>query len=142
MPNTAPIFTNQGDVSTNLTTGMPQAITAAAADYTGQSANYQLIFTAGANGAYVRGIKFIASGTNVASVARAFINNGSTNATATNNAPLGQLSLPATTATNTAMTTEPYMPIDMAINPGFKIYVGLATAVAAGWVAIIDAGQY
>ena len=45
-------------------------ITAAAADYTGISANYALIFTAGANGGRLDSIACISSGTNVAAVLR------------------------------------------------------------------------
>ena len=143
MPNTAPIFTLKGDISTNDGTTMPTPLTLAAPDYTGIHANYQLIWTADAvDGGYLRGIKFVSSGTNVATVARVFVNNGSSPGTATNNAPIGQISLPITTASNTAMTSELYLPIDMAISPGFRIYVGIATAVAAGWTPTADAGQY
>ena len=141
--NKEPIFTLLGDISNNNITGMNQLITLAAADYTGISANYALVWTTNSlSGGYVRGIKFKAGGTNVATVARIFINNGSTPATATNNTFFGEVSLPATTATNTAATVEITYPLEMAIRAGFRIYVGLATAVAAGWTANAIAGQY
>lgn len=141
--NKEPIFTLLGDISNNNVTGMNQLITLAAADYTGISANYALVWTTNPlSGGYVRGIKFKAGGTNVATVARIFINNGSTPATATNNTFFGEVSLPATTATNTAATVEIIYPLEMAIRAGFRIYVGLATAVAAGWTANAIAGQY
>ena len=67
------------------------------------SANHVLVHTADAtNGSIVYGIIFKAIGTNTASVARIFQNNGSSNGTATNNNFIGELSLPATTTTNTA----------------------------------------
>lgn len=141
--NTNPIFTIKGDISRDDGTTMPQVITAQANDYTGIDTDYALIWTADStSGGYLRGLKFVSAGTNVATVARVFANNGSAQTTATNNTMIGQISLPATTASNTAMTAELYLPIDMAINPGFRIYVGLATAVAAGWVVSADAGQY
>ena len=142
--NKEPIFSIKGDISTNDGTTMPQVMgTAAAADFTGISGNYALIFTADStSGGFVKGLKFVAAGTNVASVARIFVNNGSTNGTAANNTMIAQQSLPATTLSNTSMTAEIYLPLDMALSPGFRIYVGLATAVAAGWVVSADAGQY
>ena len=141
--STNPIFSRLGDVSTNTTTGMSQLVTAAAADYTGISANYALVFTADAtNGSYIERLRFKAGGTNVAAVARIFINNGSTPGTAANNAFHGEVSLPATTAITTAATIDVDYPLGFAINPGFKIYWGLGAAVAAGWVCSAIGGPY
>lgn len=141
--NNDPIFSKQGDQSTNGTTGMAALVTAAAADYTGISANYQLVFTAEAlNGGFLRGIIAKAGGTNVQTVARVFLNNGATNATATNNEFIEELTLPATTASNTSATPTIYIPINRAITPGFRVYVGIATAVAAGWAFSPDGGKY
>lgn len=56
--NTAPIYTLQGDVSTDSATGMALTLTTATADYTGVSANHRLVHTAGANGSIVRAIQF------------------------------------------------------------------------------------
>lgn len=141
--NTNPIFSLSGDVSYNSSVGMSQAVTAAANDYTGIGANNTLCFTADAtNGSYVSRIRFKATGTNVASVARIFINNGATNATATNNAFYGEISLPATTASATAATIEIDYPLGFALPAGFRLYWGLATAVAAGWVATVIGGKY
>jgi hypothetical protein len=141
--NAAPIFSRAGSVSNNGSTGMNQLVTAAAADYTGSAANNSLIFTADAtNGSYVQRIRFKAGGTNVASVARIYINNGSANTTATNNVFYGEVSLPAVTAIATAATTEIDYPLDFALPAGFRLYFGLGTAVAAGWVATVIAGNY
>jgi hypothetical protein len=141
--NTSPIYSLLGDVSSNGTTGMANTMTTAAADYTGVSANNVLVFTAGAtNGAYVRRLRFQAIGTNTASVARIYLNNGSTNTTAANNSLYGQVSLPATSAITTASTVEIDYPMELALNPGFRIYVGLGTTVAAGWVCVAVGGQY
>lgn len=141
--NSEPIYSKQGDVSSNSTTGMATDITTATGDYTGASANHVLVYTANSsNGGYVSRLRFQAKGTNVASVARIYVNNGSANTTAANNSFYGQVSLPATTASNTTATTEIDYPMNLALNPSFRIYVGVGTTVAAGWVCTPVAGQY
>lgn len=141
--NLDPIYTRLGDVSANGTTGFGGTILTATGDYTGASANHQLVFTSDAtNGGYVQRLRFTAIGTNVATVARIYINNGSANTTAANNVIYGQISLPATTAINTAATVAVDYPMAFALNPGFRIYVGVATTVAAGWICVAIGGKY
>lgn len=144
MPGNAnPIYSGQGEVANNSTTGMNQLITLAAADFTGAGANNSLIFTADAtNGSYVERIRLKAGGTNVASVMRFFINNGAVNTTAANNVFHGEISLPATTLNNAGATVELDYPLGFALPPGFRIYMGMGTAVAAGWVASVVGGNY
>lgn len=118
------------------------AVTAAntATDGTG---TVTTIFTANAtNGGFCGFIKLKPLGTNVASVARFFINNGSTNTTATNNALIGEVTLPATTGTNTAALIELGYPVMQALQAGYKINMTLGTAVASGWIASAEAGSY
>jgi len=142
--NTAPIYSIQGDQSVNDGTTMPSTFTTAAADYTGATATHnKLVFTADAtNGGFIQRLRFKAIGTNTASVARIFINNGSANTTASNNAFYGEVSLPGTTAIATAATVEIDYPMNFALKAGFTIYVGLGTTVAAGWVCTAIGGQY
>jgi hypothetical protein len=142
--NTAPIYSIQGDNSVNDGTTMPSTFTTAAADYTGATATHnKLVFTADAtNGGFIQRLRFKAIGTNTASVARVFINNGSANTTAANNTFYGEVSLPATTAIATAATIEIDYPMNFALKAGFTIYVGLGTTVAAGWVCTPIGGQY
>jgi hypothetical protein len=141
--NTNPIFTLSGDISNNGTTGMNQAVLTAANDYTGIGANNSLVFTADAtNGSYVREIRFKAIGTNIASVARIFINNGTTVGTATNNTFYDEVPLPATTISASTATATVVLPLNFVLNPGFKIYWGLGTTVAAGWTANVIGGKY
>ena len=141
--NTAPIFSLQGEVATNGTTGMSQLVLNAANDYTGIDADVTLVFTADAtNGSYVKKLRFKAGGTNTASVARIYLNNGSSAGTATNNAFYGEISLPATTATAVAATIDLDYIMDIALPPGFRIYFGLGTAVAAGWACTAIGGNY
>lgn len=122
---------------------MNQLLTAASPDYTGIDADTSLVFTADAtNGSYVQRLRFKAGGTNVATVARIFLNNGGLNTVAANNVFYGEVSLPATTATNVAATVEIDYPMNLALPAGFKIFVGLATAVAAGWCVTAVGGRY
>ena len=141
--NLDPIYSRVGDVSNNSGTGMNQLVTAAANDYTGAGANNSLVFTADAtNGGYVQRLRFKAGGSNVASVARVFINNGGAPGTAANNAFYGEVSLPGTTITATAATIDVDYPMNIALPPGFRIYFGLGTTVAAGWICIAVGGKY
>lgn len=140
--NTDPVYSIAGSVTNNNTTGMNQLITAASTDYTGIDTDNSLVFTAGANGSFVQRLRFKAGGTNIATVARIFINNGTAVGTATNNTFYGEQPLPATTAIATTSTVDIDYPLNFAIPAGFRLYVGLATAVAAGWVVTPIAGNY
>lgn len=141
--NTAPIYSRVGDLTTNGTTGMGQLLTAAANDYTGVSADDILAFTADAtNGSFLDRLRFKAGGTNVASVARIFINNGSDHTVAANNFFYGEQSLPATTASATSATQDIDYAMALALPPGFRVYWGLGTAVAAGWCCSGVGGKY
>jgi hypothetical protein len=141
--NSNPIFQRLGDISTNTTTGMSQLVTTADNDYTGVGTHYVLVFTADStNGSWIERIRMKAGGSNIASVARVFINNGSSHTSATNNAFYGEVSLPGTTAIATAATIEIDYPMGFALNPSFTIYVGLGTTVASGWVFTAIGGPY
>ena len=143
--NTAPIFSISWDVSTNSGTWMATDLVTATGDYTWVSANHQLVHTAWTNGSIVRFLQFKAKGTNTASVARIYFNNWSVNTTASNNTFFDEISLPATTAINTASTpviTYSFPWNGVALPNGFRIYVGLGTTVAAGWVCTCIAWEY
>jgi hypothetical protein len=135
--NNAPIYSRAGAIS------LGQAITLAANDYTGTGANNVIIFTADAtNGSFLQRVRCKAAGSNVASVLRIFINNGSTVGTGTNNTLIGEISLPATTASASTATADVDYPLGFAIPAGYRVVVGLGTAVSAGWVANVIAGNY
>ena len=102
----------------------------------------QTVFTAGADGGWCEEVIFAPLGTNVVTVARLFINNGSTNTTASNNFMFGQITLPATTLNNAGALFVPRFPVKMALPNGYKINVVIATAVAAGFVVGAVGGNY
>lgn len=95
------------------------------------------MFTADAtNGSLLQQIVFRHLGTNVANVARMFLNNGSTNATASNNALIDEITLATNTLSQVAASL-PYI-IDfgatgLALAPGYRILVAIGTQVAAGY---------
>jgi len=69
--NTSPIYTKVGDIQGGIT------LTTAAADYTGQGVANVVLYQADAdNGGYVQRVRFKALGTNVATVARFYVNSG------------------------------------------------------------------
>lgn len=137
MPNTAPIFTR-------VPRSAWATITAANTlkDGTGTTL---LVMTADATeGGNLGSIVCEPSGTNVATILRVFLNNGSTPATAANNTLIGQIGLPATTLSETSIATLQAVErvFNRPIPPGHRIYVCLATAVAAGWQITTVSGDY
>lgn len=92
------------------------------------------VFTADATaGSFLQKLIFRPAGTNVATVARVFLNNGSTNATASNNTLIGEVGLGATTLSEVAAIAGAELLLNLQIPPGYKILVTLGTAVAAGY---------
>lgn len=145
--NQYPIFSRQGEVSCNngiaTSANIGQTLVTATGDYTGVNNQNKIVFTADAtNGSFLQRLRFKALGTNVASVARIYMNNGGDQTVEVNNALIGEQTLPATTAINTASTIDLDYPMNMALNPGFRIIVGIATTVAAGWIVTPVGGDY
>lgn len=91
------------------------------------------IFTADAtNGSWVDYVQVQHKGTNVQTALRLFINNGSTNATATNNSLNGNYTIPLATASNNTATTSIVIPLNIFLPPGYKLNATIGTSVAAG----------
>ena len=59
-----------------------------------------------------------------------------------NNSLIGELTLPATSLNAAVAMQEIDYPINFALPPGYEIYVGLGTAVAAGWQVTAIGGKY
>jgi hypothetical protein len=110
--------------------------------YDGNGANTTTLFTAGSFGSYVERIRFRAAGTNIATVARVWINNGSAYTTAANNELFDEITLPATTASAVAATTLQELALGFAIPSGWRIAVGLGTTVAAGYYCTVIGMDY
>jgi hypothetical protein len=125
---------------TSIVAAMLTADTTVNGDLSG--ANVRTLYTAGANGGRVDKVKVRALGTNVATVIRLFINNGSTAATATNNALYMERTLAATTASAVAELADVEIPLDLALPAGYKILATIGTTVAAGIIPMAVAADY
>lgn|SRR5574343_407370 len=135
--NKQPIFTNVPSIEWG-TSALTTANTAK--DGTG---TVLTVFTAEAtNGSFVQKIRFRAAGTNVATVARIFINNGSTNTTASNNILYDEMTLSATTLSETSSLALYELPLNIGLPPGYKINVTIGTTVSAGYYVSVVGGDY
>lgn len=136
--NINPIFAltpNNGVFDLILTTG--------ANNFDGTNANAALVYTAGVNGSFLFKLTCKAIGTNVATVVRLFLNNGTgINTTATNNIFFAEFTLPATTASSTAQLQPYEFVLNKLMAAGTKIYAILSTTVAAGYSVSIDGGDF
>ncbi|MBG1232229.1 hypothetical protein [Aestuariivirga litoralis] len=138
--NTQPIFSSLGSVQ-----WAAPALTSAntAKDGTGTVSTIATGNNAGnAAGNFIQKIIARALGTNVQTVLRIFINNGSANTTAANNALIAEMTLPATTLSETSAQPAYELPLNLALPPGFKLICTLSTAVAAGYQVSAIGGQY
>lgn len=142
-PNTIPIYSKAGQIEWSPTV-LQTANTAK--DGTGTVAT---LFTAGADGARVERIRARAIGTNVATVLRIFINNGSDPSVAANNILYAEMTLAATTLSEAATLTLQELPntVDTTAFPivlpaGYKILATIGTTVAAGYVLSAIGSSY
>lgn len=123
--------------------GTPVSITNADTETDGTGADTVLVFTAGANGSFLPGLRCKPLGTNVSSLLRVFRNNGSTPATASNNALIEEKNLPAVTISQTAENAKVDVPLNLSLAASERIYVCIATAVSGGWkVSPINGGDF
>jgi hypothetical protein len=145
--NNDPVFTRVATIQYAATNPITAAMTAGnISAYNGTDANAVLIYTADAtNGAFVQRIRLkcgAITGTSAASVMRFFVNNGSTNGTASNNGYIGEQALPAVVVSASAITAEIDYILNMPLPPGYKLYAGLGTAVTTGWHVTVIGGAY
>lgn len=143
--NTAPIFTLAPDIQWGGTDGDGGGTGALKTANTAKDGTGTVltVFTADAtNGGYVERIRFRAAGTNIATVARVFINNGATSATATNNILFDEITLSATTLSETSALANYELPLGFALPAGYKLMVTLGTTVAAGYYISVIGGKY
>lgn len=133
--NTAPIFSISGDIKWGTSVLTTQNT---AKDGTG---TVLTCFTAGADGGFVQRIRFRSAGTNIATVARVFINDGLGTA-ASNNILYDEITLAATTLSEVAALPVYELPLNFALPAGYKINVTLGTTVAAGYYVSVIGGKY
>src|SRR5437868_4678382 len=139
--NTTPIFSRIGDIQWVVISAANTA-----KDGTGTVAT---LFAADAtNGGRVDRIRARALGTNIATVLRIFINNGSTNTVAANNTLWAEVTLPITTLSEVSALAVVDLPnvsdsgFPLVLPPGYKLLATLGTAVAAGYALTATGGKY
>ncbi len=133
--NTLPIYAQVPNIGMGL-------VSAANTAYDG-TGTVVTIFTAGANGSYISKIRVLCAGTSAATVAKFFLNNGSTNATPANNSFIFDLSLPANTASNINAQVCYEIPFYRQLQAGYKVNVCLGTATGgANWAFTCFGGNY
>jgi hypothetical protein len=136
--NQNPIFSRVGDVQWNTTDILASNATT---DLT--TGTSYLVFTADAtNGGYVQKLRFRALGSNVATVARVWINNGAVTTTASNNVLWDEISLAISVASTTTALAVYELPLNIALPPAYRLYITLGTTVVAGYDCITIAGKY
>jgi hypothetical protein len=136
--NTQPIYSSVGDIEWSST---PLIIQNQLYDGSGSVAT---VFSASASGSFVQRVRFKASGSTTATVARIFINNGGDTTTAANNFLYDEITLSAVTATQTAATTVFELPMNIALPPAYRITATIGTTQIAGggWYVGAIGGSY
>lgn len=135
--NVDPIYSRVGDIQ------WIDAVLTGNTDKEGDAGTVYIVFTADAtNGGFVDKIIFQPKGTNVATAARIFVNNGSATTTAANNAYVKDVTLPATTNSEVAAIGNIETALGLILPPGYRIFVTLGTTVAAGFMVAAVGGKY
>ena len=136
--NTLPIFSKIGKISWNTAN-----VNTANTSKDGTAGTIYPIFTSDAtNGSRLERIRVKSLGTNVATVLRVFINNGSATSVAGNNILYDELTLPATTINEVVSQFNNEIPIGLSLPPGYTVFVTIGTVVAAGYSVTAIGGDY
>jgi hypothetical protein len=135
--NTQPIYTASAD------TQWIGSVTVANTTKDLTSGTAYLVFTASEpGGGYVQRIRFRPLGTNAATVARIFINNGDVTGTTSNNILWDEISLPATTNSEVSALPTYELPLNFALPPSYRLFVTLGTVVVGGYGITVIGGKY
>ncbi|MDB6151466.1 MAG: hypothetical protein JWQ44_2914 [Chthoniobacter sp.] len=119
-----------------------QTMTTADTSLTAPSTAGALVATAGADGAMVFRLFAKPLGTNIQTVIRVFVNNGSTVATAANNSLLREWTIPASTAAANSALLDYEIPLNLKLKATYRIYVSVGTTIAAGLAVTAEWADY
>lgn len=134
--NTSPIFLKQPQVQYASTGTSANTLF----DGTGSVVT---VFTADAtNGSKVETVTLQNLGTNVGTVVRFFINNGSANSVAANNALIQEISWATNAASQTVGTNPVVWNANLVLKPGYKLNCTIGTAIASGIMVTATGGDY
>lgn len=140
--NREPRFTGKSNVtfSTDTIVG-----TAANTDRTLATGTTYIAYLCPTDGAIVEGVHLYPQGTNVATVAALYLNNGSAITTPANNRMIQEITCPASTASNNAAIPPVWIPVPRPlwdIPEGYRLVLAFRTATAAGFHAVTAASQF
>ena len=142
--NTSPIYSIVG--ATDSTASNNSGTVSGPTANTAQDGSGTLIkaFTAGTNGSYVQKIRFRPVLSPAATVCRVFISSSSTTST-TVTWLYDEITLPAVTVSQTAASSVFELPLNIALDPSYLLYVTFATSTGAagtGYSVVTIAGDY
>lgn len=140
-PNTQPIFSRKGNIKITV------SITAANNTIDITTGTSYLVFTADAtNGSFLREIrlKVNPSQSSAATVARFWMNDGGSTGTKSTSSLYTEIGIPATTTSAVNALPDFIAPFNIALPPGYKIYLTLGTAPGgtAEFTATAIGGDY
>lgn len=139
--NRDPVYSRAGKIglggtSATFTTSTSTANTAFDGTGTLNTSIWEAWKADATNGGFLRSLvaKIASTGVGVASVLRFWINNGSSNGTATNNGLYKEITLPAVTATQTAATPDFEIACNILLPAGYRVLYAFGTAPVNIWM--------
>jgi len=142
--NTAPIYSIVGAVDSVASNNSGLVVGPTANSGLDGTGTLYKAFTAGTNGSYVQKVRFRPVGSPAATVCRVFISS-STTTSATATWLYDEITLPAVTLSQTAATSVFELPINVALDPSYLLYVTFGTSTGSsgtGYSIVTIAGDY
>jgi len=142
--NTSPIYSIVGAVDSVASNNSGLVVGPTANTALDGSGTLYKAFTAGTNGSYVQKVRFRPVGSPAATVCRVFISS-STTTSATATWLYDEITLPAVTLSQTAATSVFELPINVALDPSYLLYVTFGTSTGStgtGYSVVTIAGDY
>jgi hypothetical protein len=142
--NTSPIYSIVGAVDSVATNNSGLVVGPTANTALDGSGTLVKAFTAGTNGSYIQKIRFRPVGSPAATVCRVFISS-STTTSATATWLYDEITLPAVTLSQTAASSVFELPLNIAVDPSYLLYVTFGTSTGSagtGYSVVTIAGDY
>ena len=142
--NTSPIYSIVGAVDSVATNNSGLVVGPTANTALDGSGTLVKAFTAGTNGSYIQKIRFRPVGSPAATVCRVFISSSSTTS-ATATWLYDEITLPAVTLSQTAASSVFELPLNIAVDPSYLLYVTFGTSTGSagtGYSVVTIAGDY
>ena len=142
--NTAPIYSIAGRTDSVAANNSGLVVGPTANTALDGSGTLVKAFTAGTNGSYLQKMRFRPVGSPAATVARVFISSSSTTSS-TVTSLYDEITLPATTLSQTAATSIFELPLNFALPASYFLYVTFGTSTGStgtGYSVVTIAGDY